>query len=141
MEYISTSEKQTQEIAETFAKDLMPGDVLALYGDLGSGKTTFTNGLAKHFGIEKPITSPTFVIQKSYRIEKNESGIVELVHIDAYRMSGSEDAESIGLPEYFNRNDVITIIEWPERIEDMLPERTKKIRFEYLDENRRKINL
>lgn len=148
MEFISKSDSETKEFAKSLAKSLKPGDILALYGDLGSGKTTFTKGLAEYFNIKKPITSPTFVLLKEYKIN-SKSQIQDpkfgqgfyFVHVDAYRMTDENDAKVIGLEEYLERNDVITVIEWPERIAEVLPKRTQKICFEYVDENFRKITV
>lgn len=109
-------------------------------GDLGSGKTAFVKAFAKAAGIKKSITSPTFVILKQYSFpagsdDKNKY----LVHADCYRMETEEDALSVGLPEYFERDDVIMFIEWPEKISKILPENVKNIRFEYINETTRKI--
>lgn len=111
-------------------------------GDLGSGKTTFVKAFAKQAGIKKEITSPTFVILKQYLIpSSNEKSAEYLIHVDCYRMGSEEDAYSIGLPEYFERKDAIIFVEWPEKINKILPKRTKKIKFEYLDETTRKITV
>ncbi len=111
---------------------------MALSGDLGAGKTTFVKGLAKGLGITKNITSPTFVILKSYKTN-GRGGIRHLVHLDCYRMEDKSDAEGIGLPEYFKQKGTLVLIEWPEKIESILPRTTKYINFEYLEENSRKI--
>lgn len=137
MEYISRSEKETFDIAEKAASSAEPGNVFALFGDLGSGKTTFTKGFARALGIEKQITSPTFVISKEYPIASGP--INKLVHVDCYRLAGEEDAENIGLNEYLNGGDAVLLLEWPENIEKILPDNTKKIYFEYVDENTRRI--
>ena len=139
MEYVSKSEKETCNIAKKLALEAKPGDIFALYGDLGSGKTTFTKGIASAFGIKKPVTSPTFVISKEYPVNTNK--IKKLVHTDCYRLSGKEDAENIGLPEYLNCNNAVVVLEWPEKIENMLPKHVKKIEFEYIDENTRKLTV
>lgn len=137
MEYISRNEKETYDIAEKIASSAQPGDVFALFGDLGSGKTTFTKGFAAFLGIKKHVTSPTFVISKEYEVLS--SPIEKLVHVDCYRLSCEEDAENIGLGEYLNGGKSILLLEWPEKIEKILPHNTKKIYFEYIDENTRKI--
>lgn len=129
-------------MAHETAANLLPGDIVALYGDLGSGKTTFTRGLAKALGIEKEITSPTFVIMKEYAISGNKKGITRLAHIDCYRMKSLEDAESIGIHEIFRSKDKVTVLEWPENIEKLLSDYCpKKIKFEYIDETTRKITI
>jgi len=111
---------------------------LALEGNLGSGKTAFTKGIAVALGIDDQITSPTFVILKNYTLKTQNSKLKSLVHIDCYRIS-EEDAEAVGLSEYLELKNNITVVEWPENIKSLLPKRTKHIKFEHLGENKRKI--
>ena len=131
MEYISSSEKQTQEIAFEYAKTLVKGDVVLLSGDLGAGKTAFTKGVAKYFGLEG-VTSPTYAYLNVYGDF--------LYHYDCYRLSCGEDAERLGLTDYFN-GDNICIIEWSENIEDALPDGCKSVTIKKLGDNERKIVL
>lgn len=135
----SNSQNQTFEIAKQIARQSDPGDVFALEGDLGSGKTTFVKGFAKALGVEANITSPTFVVLKRYKT--SNAKIANLIHIDAYRLSGSSDAESIGFTEIIKDPLSVTLIEWPERIEGLLPSRTKRISFEYVSDKERKITI
>lgn len=137
MEYIVKNIQETYCVAKNLVKELKGGDILALDGDLGSGKTTFTKGLAKALGLEKEITSPTFVISKTYPID--HPSIKELIHIDAYRFETLNDAESIGLPEILERKDVLIVIEWSQKIWSLVSRRARSIEFEYLTENERKI--
>jgi len=130
MEIVTTSAKETKDLGAKLARSLKGGDVLALYGDLGSGKTTFTQGLAQALGIKQRIVSPTFVIYKKYKI---------LNHIDCYRLENSDDLTGIDLDEIMGDPTAITIIEWPERIESLLPKDAVKIRFETVDEKTRRI--
>lgn len=131
MEIISTSEKQTQEIAFEYAKTLKMGDVIVLSGGLGAGKTAFTKGVAEYFGLSG-VTSPTYAYLNVYGDK--------IYHYDCYRLSCGEDAERLGLTDYFN-GDNICIIEWAENIEDVLPDTYKTVRIERIDENTRKITL
>ena len=131
MEIISTSEKQTQEIAFEYAKTLKRGDVIILNGDLGAGKTAFTKGLAKYFNLDG-VTSPTYAYLNVYGNF--------LYHYDCYRLSCGEDAVMLGLTDYFN-GDNICIIEWAENIEDVLPESLKVVNITKIDENTRRIEL
>lgn len=140
MEIITKSEKETQEFAKNFAQSLNFGDVLALTGELGSGKTAFAKGIAAAIGIKDHITSPTFVILKNYEIKNYKLKIKNLVHIDCYRINGIDDAESIGLNEYFESKDNVVIIEWAENIQSILPKRTKHIKLENLGADKRKIS-
>ncbi|HEX8932564.1 MAG TPA: tRNA (adenosine(37)-N6)-threonylcarbamoyltransferase complex ATPase subunit type 1 TsaE [Patescibacteria group bacterium] len=126
---------ETQQIGLEFAKTLKGGEVICLYGDLGSGKTTFVQGLAKGLGIEKKIISPTFIIMRTYRIQNSKN----FYHVDLYRIEESKDVESLGLLEIMKDKDNIVVIEWPERIEDLLPEKRIDIIFAYLDEDKREI--
>jgi tRNA threonylcarbamoyladenosine biosynthesis protein TsaE len=131
MEKISNSVKETESIAFEYAKTLKKGDVVILSGDLGAGKTAFTKGVAKYFGLDG-VTSPTYAYLNIY-------GDI-LYHYDCYRLSCGEDAERLGLTDYFG-GDNICLIEWAENIEDALPETVKEVRIEKLDGERRKISL
>ena len=125
MEYVIHGEKETEEFGLSLAEKLEAGDVLALIGDLGTGKTTLTKSIAKGLGIGKMITSPTFTIVSEYF-----SGRLPLFHFDVYRLSGEDEAFEAGLEEYFDRGG-ICVIEWADIIEGLLPENTKYIFLEY----------
>jgi len=142
LQKISNSAKYTQEFAKKFAKKLARenGQVLALAGDLGSGKTCFVQGLARGLGIKKPITSPTFILIKEYRVSSKHLAAKNLIHIDLYRLRGVDPVFEKELQEYFTPENLV-VIEWPEKIKHILPSNTKWFNFEYLDENRRKIVL
>ena len=131
MEFISKSELETQEIAFEYAKTLSKGDVILLNGDLGAGKTAFTKGVAKYFGIEG-VTSPTYAYLNVY----NDM----LYHYDCYRLSCGEDALMLGLTDYFN-GDNICIIEWSSNISDVLPDKVKVVEIQKIGEEIRKITL
>lgn len=115
IKYISESYEDTQRIASEFAKTLKSGDVICMYGDLGAGKTAFVQGLAKGLGIDEHITSPTFTIVNEYMGDK------PLYHFDVYRIADSDEMYEIGYGEYIS-GDGISVIEWPQLIEDILPE-------------------
>jgi tRNA threonylcarbamoyladenosine biosynthesis protein TsaE len=131
MEYVSNNQKQTEEIAEEFAKTLKSGDVVILSGDLGAGKTAFVKGVAKHFNLSG-VTSPTYAYLNVYGDY--------LYHYDCYRLSSGEDAERLGLTDYFGGEN-ICLIEWAENIEDVLPEKVKKVEIRKIGENERRIIL
>ncbi|MCL5795851.1 MAG: tRNA (adenosine(37)-N6)-threonylcarbamoyltransferase complex ATPase subunit type 1 TsaE [Patescibacteria group bacterium] len=141
---ITSSQAETQELARKIAQNLKPGSIIALKGDLGTGKTTFTKGIAWGLGIKENINSPTFLIIKEHEIKskvesprvKNQN--IKLIHIDAYRLKSAKEAKKIGLDEYFSK-DNICIIEWPENITGILPKRTKFIALKHLGETKRKI--
>lgn len=139
MEVFSQSTGETENLAQRVAKGLKPGDVLALYGGLGSGKTTFVGFLVEALGIYARVLSPTFVVLRCY---SGGGGLIKAVnHVDLYRMQSREEVFALGLQEIFSEEDAITVIEWPELAENYLPETSKKIYFEYVAENIRKINL
>ncbi|MCP3762402.1 tRNA (adenosine(37)-N6)-threonylcarbamoyltransferase complex ATPase subunit type 1 TsaE [Domibacillus sp. A3M-37] len=120
--------------AETLASVLLPGDVILLEGDLGAGKTTFTQHLAKALGVAKNVNSPTFTIIKEYE------GIYPLYHMDVYRL-GEESEEDLGFDEYFFGNG-ITVVEWAHLIADQLPEEYIQINLFHTGvEGQRKIQL
>ena len=121
MEYVIRGERETEEFGSALADKLEAGDVLALIGDLGTGKTTLTKSIAKGLGIGEMITSPTFTIVSEYF-----SGRLPLFHFDVYRLSGEDEA----FEEYFDRGG-ICVIEWADIIEGLLPENTKYIFLEY----------
>ncbi len=138
---ISNSEKETFDFAKNFAKQLKGGEIIELHGNLGAGKTTFTKGLAFGMGIREIVNSPTFVIMKIYKIEKKCSKIKNLIHIDAYRINSNEDVVGVGIEEYFNRDDVVVVIEWVENIKKIILKESVKIKFKIVDKNIRKIKI
>ncbi len=122
-EYSTASPEATMALAAEVAAGLTRGSVLALYGDLGSGKTCFVQGLAAALGIDEPITSPTFTL-----IDEHQ-GRERLYHIDLYRLHGEADLASLDLDTYLEP-DGITAIEWAERAEAWLPPHTVRVRFQ-----------
>ena len=116
MVYKSNSPKETENIAKAFAKSLKCGDVVCLNGDLGVGKTAFVQGLTKALGVTDPISSPTFTIVNCY------NSTIPIYHFDVYRIDDCDEMYEIGYEEYVY-GDGITIIEWPEKIEPILPEK------------------
>lgn len=132
MESITKSTEETKKLAIELAKKTKKGSVLALYGDLGSGKTTFTRFFVEALGLKNRVQSPTFVVARKY-------GYIN--HVDLYRLTDEKEAKDIGIEEILTDSDSITLIEWPEIIKNILPEKTIKIYFEYIDENTRKITI
>lgn len=152
MKFLSTSEKQTFNFAKNFSKRLTGGETLGLIGNLGAGKTVFAKGLAAGLGIKKNITSPTFVLTKIYPVKSfhrgkrnsAKSGLISrgnpqiklLVHLDAYRIKSARDLIAIGINEYTNRPDAVTVIEWADKIKKILPRKTKLITIAYKNNSR-----
>lgn len=124
-EIIIKNEKETESFGRALAEELKAGDVLALIGDLGTGKTALTRYVAKGLGIDERITSPTFTIVKEYT-----EGRLPLYHFDVYRVSDADELFNIGIEEYFFGSGVC-IVEWADMILDILPENTKFIYLEY----------
>jgi tRNA threonylcarbamoyl adenosine modification protein YjeE len=144
MPMISKSLEETRKIAQDFAQKLAPSSekatVVALSGDLGSGKTTFTKAFAESFGIdEKEVLSPTFVIMKSYNIDKKTSSLKKLIHIDAYRLESADEIKKLGWQKILADQNNLILIEWPENIGNAIPNDAKKIKFKFIDENTREI--
>ena len=135
MDYKITSRsiEDTMELAENIESEKFPGMIICLDGELGSGKTVFVKGFAQSLGIKENITSPTFNIVKEYQI-----GEMPLYHMDVYRLENAD--ESIGFNDYFNSSG-ISIIEWSELIEELLPEERLDIKFKVIDEDTRVIKL
>ena len=130
MEYKITTrnEMETIELAQNFESEKFPNMVICLNGELGSGKTIFTKGIANALGINETITSPTFTIIKEYE------GEVPLYHMDVYRLDGN--AENIGIEEYYSKNGVV-VIEWADTIIPYLPKERLDIKFIVVGENKR----
>lgn len=129
------NEKQTMALAQAFAASLKGGEILALEGDLGAGKTVFARGLAKALGIKQKINSPTFVIMKVYKgqLEKKK---INFCHIDAYRLQTAKDLEAIGALDYFSDPKSLVLIEWAEKIKKIIPKTAIKIKLKHLPKGR-----
>lgn len=117
---ITQNAKETFLIGESLGKTLQGGEVICLYGELGAGKTVFAKGLAKGLEIKREITSPTFTMIQEYPIEKAAHRAISFIHMDLYRLKHPEEAEIIGVMDYF-RDDCICLLEWPEIISEYLP--------------------
>jgi tRNA threonylcarbamoyladenosine biosynthesis protein TsaE len=142
MEKTLNNLEETEQLANELAGKLHPGQVVAFYGDLGTGKTTLIQFIAKKLGINQPVTSPTFVIQKNYPIchPELDSGS-QIVHIDCYRLSSVDDAKDLGFEELFADQRSLIFVEWAEKIEELLPKNAVRIRLSTIDENRRKVEI
>ncbi len=117
--------KETEAFGRKLGEEAQPGDILALIGDLGTGKTTLTKSIARGLGVKEDITSPTFNIVNEYH-----SGRLPLYHFDVYRLDSGADMINIGAEEYFDAGGVC-IIEWADRVAEILPDDTKVIFIEY----------
>ena len=130
--FVSESADQTRDFAKTYAATLRGGDVLLLDGEMGAGKTVFVQGLAAGLGISEAPTSPTYAYMKDY------DG--RLFHYDCYRIETPEQAERLGLADYFDMGGVC-VIEWWQNIAPLLPENCKRVRIKKIGENAREIEF
>lgn len=117
----SLSEDQTIAIGQQFAADLKVGDVVALYGDLGAGKTEFVKGVCSFFNVEDIVTSPTFTIINQYAGETSEGDPVRIYHVDLYRIETMKELADVGFDDCVFAHDAIKLVEWPDKAEHMLP--------------------
>ena len=134
------NKSEFEAAARMYIHTLVPsvqGTVLALHGDLGAGKTTFVQTIARELGITETVTSPTFVIMKKYTLL--DQSFRALIHIDAYRLKDSHELEILGWDELAAEPENIICIEWPERVESVIPETAQHITFTFVDENTRSI--
>ncbi|MBA2360115.1 MAG: tRNA (adenosine(37)-N6)-threonylcarbamoyltransferase complex ATPase subunit type 1 TsaE [Actinobacteria bacterium] len=125
MELRSSSAEETEAFGARIAGGLIPGDVVTVSGDLGSGKTTFVRGACRALGVEGPVTSPTFTIGHRY------SGVVPVAHLDLYRFAGVSSAEWGDLEPYFT--DAVCFVEWPEAGVDVLPRARLAVTLSHVD--------
>lgn len=146
--YITNSAQGTKKIGQEFSKKLKPGDFIALFGELGGGKTTFVQGLVRGLGIKRRIISPTFIIFRSYKLKAKKSKVkIEsqkskfFYHIDLYRITDEKDIKGLGLDEIIKEKKDIIVVEWAEKMRDLLPKNRWEISFEYIDDNRRQIAI
>src|SRR3989344_6332910 len=138
---ITKSEDETKAQGELIGRDLFPGSIIILVGDLGSGKTTFTKGLAKGIGVKKRIISPTFTIIRMYEIKNNQKTIKNLYHIDLYRLESSDETQNLGLEEIIGNKENVVVVEWPEKIQHLLPKNRIEIYLNTISDTEREIHI
>jgi tRNA threonylcarbamoyladenosine biosynthesis protein TsaE len=134
MEYLSRSEAETSRIGSELAAALSPDTVVALYGDLGAGKTAFVRGMAEGLGLDARVSSPTFTIVNEYL------GRVPLFHFDMYRLADADELFEIGWEDYIRRGGVCAV-EWSENVEDAFYKDTVRVYIEKADETTRRIRI
>ncbi|HAT03257.1 MAG TPA: tRNA (adenosine(37)-N6)-threonylcarbamoyltransferase complex ATPase subunit type 1 TsaE [Candidatus Magasanikbacteria bacterium] len=148
MEYTTKNQEETTLIGKDIASQLQGGDILLLHGDLGAGKTTLTKGIAKYFEIDE-VVSPTFTLMQEYTIRNPKSAVPagrqevrSLIHIDTYRLKDEEQLVEIGVEDYLGAPDTICLIEWPEKIKNLLKNKhIKNIVIKHQKDQERLINL
>ncbi len=141
--FITNSFKETQNLGKKLAKTLKGGELVALYGNLGGGKTTFVQGLAMGLGIKRRIISPTFIIIRTYdlRPKTKDQRLTTFYHVDLYRTETTADIRGLGVDEIIGNSNNIVVVEWAEKMRELLPKQRIDIYFEYLDENKREITV
>jgi len=140
MRIIAKNQTDTKAFAKMISENLSGGDILLLEGEMGAGKTTFTKALAEHLGIKDEIVSPTFTLMNLYQADFKD--IKNLVHIDTYRLKDETELLGIGAEDYVGKNDTLSVIEWPEKIPEILHnKKTKKIEIKSLSENEREFTF
>ena len=135
--YYTHSEEDTEEVASSLAKHIPFGSAVALKGNLGAGKTVFARGFIRGFNIDEVVSSPTFTLIKEYLANEDEW----IYHLDLYRISDIEAALVFGIDEYINDDNAIALIEWADRIEEILPENTVRITIKSIDKTSREITV
>ena len=146
--FTSKNTAETAQFAKKYVENLLKSvdnlkksaTVVALEGDLGSGKTTFVKAAAEALGIQKIVTSPTFVLEKVYKIN-GFGGFTHLIHIDAYRLENGAELLTLGWRELISNPQNIIFIEWPERVAEVLPKETRTIGFKFVDEKTRILTI
>lgn len=135
------SAEETEKLGQDFAKKIKKGGILALYGELGSGKTTFVKGLARGLGIKRRIISPTYIFIREYPMVtcNTEQATGNFYHLDLYRVKGIKDTRALGIEEILSNPQNIVAIEWAEKIKNILPKNRIDIYFKYLGKNKREI--
>ena len=134
---ISHSEAETEKTAFDLARTLSPGTVLTLNGDLGAGKTVFARGFARGLGVGEAVSSPTYTIAQEYLLPDGK----RLYHLDLYRISSAAAGLAFGVDEFLNDPNAFALVEWPERVGDVIPESAIRIFIRHLDENQREISI
>ncbi len=144
MKIISTSSLQTKKLGQLLAEELCGGEIICLSGDLGAGKTTFTQGLLKGLKIKGPYTSPTFAIVKEYKINLkfkiSNLKLLSVYHIDAYRIT-SKDLLELGFADFAGQKNAVVIIEWPAKVKKIIPTNAVWITFKWINEKERAITF
>ena len=139
--FLSTSEAETEARGAALARELAPGSIVLLYGDLGAGKTVFSRGFARGFarglGVKEPVSSPTYTIVQEYELGNGS----RLYHMDLYRISDERAALGFGVDEFLDEPGAISLVEWPERIRGLLPNTAIRVELRHISETEREIRV
>jgi tRNA threonylcarbamoyladenosine biosynthesis protein TsaE len=135
---ITHSEAETNSLGAKIGKELKPGSVVALYGELGAGKTVFTKGLSRGLGVSDRLLSPTYVLMREYNLPTLKG---KLYHLDLYRLTSAKDLKSTNLEEIIKQGTNVVVIEWAEKAKGMLPKDVVTVKFKVLSEGEREITV
>ena len=135
--HISTSEEETEALGAALARELAPGSIVLLCGDLGAGKTVFSRGFARGLGVTEPVSSPTYTIVQEYELPTGN----RLYHMDLYRIADERAALGFGVDEFLSEPGSFSLVEWPERIKGLLPDTTIRVELGHRSENEREIRI
>jgi len=139
---ISTSPEETKRIAANLAATLQGGEVIALVGGLGAGKTTFVQGLCEALGVASRVTSPTFSIMNVHDAGMRECGkALRIAHLDLYRLKTAREIAALGLEEFLGASDTVVAIEWPEAVDGVEWKPTHTVRFDAISPEERNIRI
>lgn len=142
MKFVCDSEEKLDDVVEEVLKRIKKDKhaiVIGLYGDLGSGKTTFTKHLAKKLDITETVTSPTFILQKRFEIDFYS--FKNLYHIDMYRFEDENELKCLNWQETIDNPENIVVVEWPDRVENMIPDHVLRLYFTTIDETTREVEV
>ena len=131
MKKITKSAEETKKLAQEMASQLKGGAVIALTGELGSGKTTFVQGLAEFFGIAQEVSSPTYTLIQEYNIKDTRLPLTKLIHIDCYRLNNYQELLDVGINDYYEQPESMIIIEWAEKAKPIIPATAHWIKFQH----------
>lgn len=132
---ITNSEQETMDLGRKIGVKASKGDIVLLFGDLGSGKTVISKGIAKGLGVETYVTSPTFTLMQVYE------GRLNMYHFDLYRLNNTDELADLGYEEFLYSDDGVAVVEWAERLQELCPERYLRVDIEKIDDNIRKVSV
>jgi len=133
--FMTNSEQETINLGFCIGRRALKGDIILLFGDLGSGKTVISKGIAKGLGVKSYVTSPTFTLMQIYQ------GCLMLYHFDLYRLNNTDELADLGYEEYLYSDDGVALVEWAERMQELTPERYIRVDIERTEINMRKISI
>ena len=135
--FLSSSEAETEALGAALARELAPGGIVLLCGDLGAGKTVFSRGFARGLGVVEPVSSPTYTIVQEYALAEGK----HLYHMDLYRIADEHAALGFGVDEFLDDPGAISLVEWPERIAGLLPDDAVRVQLKHISAETREIRI